>query len=64
METFIGMHSSRRKTGERSQTLGYFVKKKTVVFLFVQHSSAEHQFDNQGCELVAPQANTPKVLKS
>lgn len=31
METFIGMHSSRRKT-ERSQTLGYFVKIKQWCF--------------------------------
>lgn len=32
METFIGMHSSRRKTGERSQTLGYFVEIKQWCF--------------------------------
>lgn len=37
---------------------------KTVVFLFAQHSYAEHRFDNQGCELVAQQAKTHKVMKS
>lgn len=64
METFIGMHSSRAKNRREKPDPWLLCENKTVVFLFAQHSYAEHRFDNQGCELVAQQAKTHKVMKS
>lgn len=36
VESFIG----RERERDRSQNFGYFVKNKTVMFLFAQHSCA------------------------